>query len=132
MNFINSRKQGDSALGAAINYFCSIGNTVSVPLTDSQDYDLLVDDGIKICKIQVKSCFFVGRAGNFVVNLKICGGNSKRNYIHKANTDVIYDKLFVLCGNGDMYLIDKPNRRSTINLGDRYREFKVTIGERDS
>jgi len=128
MNFSNSKKQGDSALGAAISYFCSIGYTVSVPLTDSQDYDLLVDDGISICKIQVKSCCCLSGAGRFRVCLKICGGNSKTNYIHKVNSEVIYDRLFILCGNGDMYLMNKPDKRYSINLGVKYDRFRVSLG----
>ena len=34
---------GNAALGTAIGYFTNEGHTVSIPLTDTQDYDLLVD-----------------------------------------------------------------------------------------
>ncbi len=51
-NAKNSKKQGDIGLGAAIAYFTFKGFTVSIPLTDSQDYDLVVDDGHKLSRIQ--------------------------------------------------------------------------------
>ena len=41
--FSNSKKQGDWGLGRAIAYFTLKEYTVSVPLTESQDYDLIVD-----------------------------------------------------------------------------------------
>ena len=34
---------GNAALGTAIGYFTNAGYTVSIPLTDTQDYDLIVD-----------------------------------------------------------------------------------------
>lgn len=49
-------------------------------MTDSQDYDLLVDNGENILKIQVKPTTQVDkRTGNFQVGLRTCGGNRK-NY----------------------------------------------------
>lgn len=39
----NSKKQGDAGLGEAIAYFTRLGYTVQLPLTDSQDYALVVD-----------------------------------------------------------------------------------------
>ena len=38
------RRQRDAGLGLAIAWFTAAGWTVSVPLTDSQPYDLVVDD----------------------------------------------------------------------------------------
>lgn len=42
---VNSKKQGDVGLGTDISFFTQRGWTVSIPLTDSQDYDLVVDEG---------------------------------------------------------------------------------------
>ena len=41
--FKNSKKQGDAGLGQAIAYFTSIGVEVALPLTDSTDWDLIVE-----------------------------------------------------------------------------------------
>lgn len=44
-NAINSKKQGDIGMYYAMAYYAKLGWTVSVPVTDSQDYDLVVDNG---------------------------------------------------------------------------------------
>ena len=47
---LNTRKEiGNAALSTAIAYFGSNGYIVSIPLNDTQDYDLVVDNG-KVCK----------------------------------------------------------------------------------
>lgn len=56
------------------------------------------------------------------------GGNSKQNYVHKKANEVIYDWLFILCDNGDRYLIPKENIKnvkSTVTVGKLYQEFKL-------
>ena len=41
LKWINSKRQGNIGIGAAIAWFTVHGYTVSIPLTDSQDYDLI-------------------------------------------------------------------------------------------
>ena len=43
MNFSTNKEKGNSGLGIAIAYFSSNGYTVSIPLNDTKDYDLIVD-----------------------------------------------------------------------------------------
>lgn len=43
MNFNTNKEKGNSSLGIAIAYYASNGYTVSIPLNDTQDYDLIVD-----------------------------------------------------------------------------------------
>ena len=40
----NTKEQGNIGLGVAIQYFTQNLYTVSLPLNDSQDYDLIVED----------------------------------------------------------------------------------------
>lgn len=35
----------------AIAYYSKLGYTISIPLTDSQDYDLIVDTGTDLLKV---------------------------------------------------------------------------------
>jgi hypothetical protein len=51
----NSKKQGDVGMGVAIGYFAARGITVCIPLTDSQDYDLVIDLDDVLKKVQVKT-----------------------------------------------------------------------------
>ena len=124
----NTKQQGNIGLGAAIQYFTLNGYIVSLPLNDSQDYDLIVDDGKNLLKVQVKTTKQVTKYNRFVVNLRVFGGNSKENYVHKKGDEIIYDLLFVLCDDGTTYLIPKSiiqGQKSTVTLGKQYSQFKI-------
>lgn len=42
MNFGTNKEKGNSGLGMAIAYFTTNGFVVSIPLNDTQDYDLKI------------------------------------------------------------------------------------------
>ena len=125
MQYKNTKKQGDFGLGAAIAYFCSEGMPVSVPLTDSQDYDLVVEfeDGLK--KIQVRTTTQKSKSGFYIARLRVCGGNSKKNFVHKRGSDLNYDFLFVASGDGRMFLMPKPTNENEVTLNHDYDKFEV-------
>lgn len=59
MIFNTNKEKGNAALGLAIAYFSSNGYTVSIPLNDTQDYDLIVEK-MWICFLylmQISKCF---------------------------------------------------------------------------
>ena len=99
--FKTNKQIGNTSLGIAIAYFSSHGYVVSLPLNDTQDYDLVVDDGSSLLKIQVK-------------------GTSYRTI-----KDTKIDYLFVVTADKDLYLI--PNslikNKYTLNLGDAYQKY---------
>lgn len=43
MIFKSNKEKGNAGLGIAIAYYSANGYTVSIPLNDTQDYDLMVD-----------------------------------------------------------------------------------------
>lgn len=43
MNFCTNKEKGNSGLTMAIAYFSTSGYTVSIPLNDTQDYDLVAE-----------------------------------------------------------------------------------------
>ena len=128
-NCKNTKQQGNIGLGTAIQYFTQNLYLVSLPLNDSQDYDLVVEDRDgTLKKVQVKTSTQLNEYGTYSVNLRVLGGNSKSNYVHKKGTEIIYDWLFILCDNGDRYLIPKDiikDLKSTITVGKLYQEYKV-------
>ena len=131
-NCKNTKAQGTIGLGRAIAYFTSKGYTISVPLNDSQDYDLIVDDGESLKTVQVKtSQLTTDKNGEiYHLNLRVLGGNSKKNFVHKTNSQIKYDLLFAVCGNGRMFLIPKSaiqHLESNISLGDSRKEFEVFL-----
>ena len=43
MNLKTNKEKGNSGLGMAIAYFTTNGYVVSIPLNDTQDYDLVIE-----------------------------------------------------------------------------------------
>lgn len=125
----NTKQQGNIGLGSAIQYFSQKLYTISLPLNDSQDYDLIVEDyDGTLKKVQVKTSSQRTEYGSYTVNLRVLGGNSKQNYVHKKGDETIYDWLFVLCDNGDRYLIPKEvikDLKSHVTVGKSYQEYKL-------
>lgn len=127
MNFVSNKEKGNAGLGIAIGYFSSHGYTVSIPLNDTQDYDLIVDKNNQISKIQVKSTSCKTKYGKYQVALKSCGGTKGKTY--KSLIDTNIDSLFVLTDNFDMYLIpiNFISNYCTLNLCDKYKPFKLSF-----
>ena len=100
---VNSKEQGNIAIGAEIAYFCSERYTVSIPLNDAQDYDLVVDINNILHKVQVKSVKYVGKSGFYMVSLKSSGGTSGIVYARVKDSDC--SLLFVLADSGEKWLI---------------------------
>jgi hypothetical protein len=123
LNAKNTKKQGDIGLGHAIAYFVSAGYTVSIPLTDSQDYDLIVDNGT-LYRVQVKTTKYKSQYGIYLVSLTVKGGNRSYNTIKPFDSTKV-DLVFVLTNSGDKYLIPSKGLGSRINLGKKYDTFKV-------
>lgn len=121
----NSNEQGNMGLTDAIRYFAWNRYTISTPLNDSQEYDLLVerkDVGVK--KVQVKTTSYKRYDDVYVVAMR----TKARNYVKTANT-LDYDLLYVLCDNCDTYLIPKKdikNLKNCLTLGKRYQKYKIT------
>lgn len=124
-NFKNSKKQGDMGLGVAISYFTSVGYTVGIPLTDSQDYDLIIDDGNRLSRVQVKTCSY--KRKSYEVNLSVKGGN--RTSIGKIKTfdTANCDYLFVVTDNLEKYFIPctKLVAKYILVLGPKYNKYLV-------
>jgi hypothetical protein len=90
---MSTKKLGDVGLGEAIRYFTGLKQTVLIPLTDSQDYDLVVDRGEKLVKVQVKYTSYK-RNGTYQTNIVVRGGTKGK--ITKMPKDIFFDDLFVL------------------------------------
>jgi hypothetical protein len=123
----NPRKQGDAGMGIAIGWFACAGYTVCVPLTDSQPYDLIVDDGEHgLQRVSVKSTTRRSPSGAYEVGLRTQGGNKSQFTIrHFGHAQV--EILFVACDDGSRYVIPTSefSAASEITLGKRFEQFRV-------
>jgi len=122
---ITNKQRGNCGLGIAIGYFSTNGYTVSIPLNDTQDYDLLIDKDNKIKSVQVKYTTCKTKYGNYQVALKSCGGTTGRTYKTVIDTNVDY--LFIATEQVDMYLIPVKDitNKSTLNLCGKYNNYRI-------
>ena len=125
----NPRHQGDIGLGAAIAWFSSRGFRVFVPLSESQAYDLVIDDGSGPLRVQVKTTTCRGRYGRFVVHLETAGGNQSF-HTRKPFDNAASDLLFVLTDDGVRYVIPcgEIAARRAISLGAKWSRYMVVGG----
>lgn len=122
----NSKKKGDIGVGEAIAFFIKRGQTVLFPLSDSEPYDLVFDDGAKLNKVQVKTTSSKTPYGIYKVNIRVLGGNQSFHTIKKFDKSKV-DFLFVLTAMGDKYLIPAVEIEcvSSIDLGTKTEKYKI-------
>lgn len=125
MKFDSNKSKGNAGLGFAIAYYASNGYTVSIPLNDTQDYDLIVDKNNVLKRVQIKATSCITKSGNYQVALKSCGGTKGKTYKRLIDTKV--EELFILTAKKEMYIIpiEKIKNKSTISICDKYRMYKV-------
>ena len=125
MKFKTNKEKGNTSLGIAIAYYTSNGYTVSIPLNDTQDYDLIVDKESILKKVQVKSTACKTKYGNYQVALKSCGGTKGKTYKTVIETKI--DELFILAEDMSVYIlpIEEIKNKSTLNICKKYNKYKV-------
>lgn len=123
---MNTKQKGNAGIGAAIAYFTRQGNNVLIPLTDSQDYDLVVDIDGFLNKVQIKYTSQKAPSGNYKIALRSISGSSRQEY--KTVQDTNIDYLFCVTEIGDTYLmpITELTHSSTITITDDFvLKYKV-------
>ena len=123
MKFKTNKEKGNSGLGLAIGYYATHGYVVSIPLNDTQDYDLIVEKQSKLYRVQVKGTSFKTKYGIYQVSLKSSGGTKGKIYKTVCSTDV--ELLFVVTKDLDKYLIPvcDIHNMCTLNLGKEYNKY---------
>lgn len=119
-------KQGDIGEARAIFEYTKMGFAVSRTIFDSERYDLIIDNGVKLYKVQVKTTNHISRCGIFIVTLCTSGGN-KTSYNKRKISKDDCDEIFVLCSNGDCFIIpiNEICDKLSINLGEKYKIYKI-------
>ena len=102
-----TQRKGDLATARAIARFTSMGFDVSIPLTESAAYDLIVDDSNQLARVQCK--YVAGKE----VDMRRIHSNAQ-GYVVKRSVADSYDWLYVLRADGREYLMKEcfANRRS--------------------
>jgi hypothetical protein len=125
-NAKNTKKQGDIGVGHAIAYFTLLCYTVMLPLTDSQEYDLVIDDGESLKKVQVKTTASKTLSGAYEASLRTTGGNQSFHTAKKFDKDKV-DILYILNAENEAWVIPTKeiNVTTTLTLGSKYEKYKI-------
>jgi PD-(D/E)XK endonuclease len=129
---MNSKKRADIGLGAAIAYFTRQGWSVSVPLSESQRYDLIVDDAISHPKrVEVKTTDHMRSGDLYRVELRTSGGNKSGTGKITPFDPLCIDLLYVVSGDGSEYCIPAYDIKggSSLHLGVRMQRWIVCTGK---
>lgn len=112
-----TQRKGDIAVAQAIAHFTRIGYDVALPLTESAAYDLIIDTGHKLKRIQVRYSSVKD------VGLRRIHSNS-RGYVVKKTKPKVYDWLYILKSTGEEYLIKKClANRNAVRPKEEHRFF---------
>jgi len=124
---MNTNEKGDMALGAAISWFTAHNYTVCIPLTESQDYDLIVEDKEKqiLFKVEVKYSSYK-RFGSYIVSLQSSSLRSGGGSVNKDLDTNRFDFLFIMSGDNCKYLIPSSDVKTKKKLTlSKYKEWMV-------
>jgi hypothetical protein len=122
------KKQGNVGVARAVYEYTRLGYTVLAPLSDSDKYDLVIDDGQSLKRVQVKTSRNCVGGGGYEVYLATSGGNMKE---HKRTGREVgdYDVLFVLTETGECWNVPADalgNAKNSIVVGrTKYNEYKI-------
>ena len=120
--------QGNLGLGKAIAYFTSHNIPISIPLNDTQKYDLVADFNGKLQKISVKTSRNRSGENSYEVQLRNTGGSSG-NIKTRDFDNSTCDYVFIYTENEQLYLIPAKeiNSKNSICVGNKYVEYLVNI-----
>lgn len=124
MIFKSNKEKGNAGLGIAIAYYSTNGYTVSIPLNDTQDYDLIVDKNNVLKKVQVKATSCKTKYNKYQVALKSCGGTKGETY--KTIIDTKIDEVFIVTDTMEMFIIpiEEIKNKTTLNLCEKYEKIE--------
>jgi hypothetical protein len=124
----NSKIQGNIGLATAILWFEQNDYRTYVPLTDSQEDDLVVKINGKLYSVQIKTTYCEYAPGRYMLNLRVMGGNRSGTGKVKHFDPNEVDFVFALTDNGEKYLIPSSaiSCRHSLKLGGpKYAQYRV-------
>jgi len=115
-----TQRKGDTALTQGIATFTRKGWDVSIPITESAAYDLVVEIKGKLKRVQVK----YGGAKNGLVDLRHIWSNSK-GYQVTGPEKGSFDLIYVFSPSGKEYLVEKEHFNGKNTVKPRENELLV-------
>ena len=111
---------GDKAVAIAIAYYTLEGYQVSVPLSDTTKYDIVVDNGVKLNRVQVKSSKSYSDHDSPIVTLSTQGGNQSWGGVISYISSDNVEEVFVY------HIEEKRSWRIPVSLCENKRKLTLT------
>jgi hypothetical protein len=125
-----TKQKGDTALGNAIAHFLSQGYEVCLPIGDKRDYDMVIEKGGQLARVQVKYGGLYRNRTSCYVALRVMGGNQSFFYAKKYQHNA-FEYLFVYTAKGESYVLpwnDDIIGKSVISIeAPKYSPYKVIM-----
>lgn len=112
MLFDTNKDKGRAGISLGIAYYGANGYTVSLPLNDTQDYDLVVEKNGKFETVQCKA---TGKENN-QISLRTCGCNTKGSKVYKTVIETNVDYLFCIDKEQNLFNIPIAKLREYGNV----------------
>ena len=119
------KERANIGLGKAISYFLDNKYNVSIPITETQRYDLVVEKNNKLQRVECKTTSFKSPHGIPTIALKTCGGNKSGQTVKKISSRDA-DILFAYdmdSSNSWIIPIKEIDDMGGINLGKKYKKY---------
>lgn len=121
------KEKGDLAAAHAISYFMTNGYEVCLPIGDKRPYDIVVEYGGRLQRVQIKYAGYYKGAGKFKAALRTMGGNQSFHTAKKYRDDD-FDVLFIYVENGRKFVIpwdELQNRNSIAIESSKFNRYEV-------
>ena len=126
---MDKTQQGDIGVAAATLHYRLSGAKIMLPLTTRIKYDLIIDRGKGLERVQVKTTDYKPN-GPYAVQLRTTGANYTTESKNTKITNGCADIVFILCMNGFCYELPVSviSGMSEITLGKKYSNYIVREG----
>lgn len=114
----NPKAIGERSEGIVLGELCRLGKVVLLPFGNNQRYDLVVDEGDRFVRVQVKTAYYKGGCVLFKTNSVNAFTGERRTYngqidvfmAYSAKTDKIYIVPVEECGPSGFCLRVEPTK----------------------
>ena len=123
---MNRKELGRIGLSMAVNYFTTKGYTVSIPMNDTQWYDLVIEKDGKFYTVQCKATATKDK----IIDFRSTGGTNGKAYDNILNHSEL-DLLFCVDDNFNMWnipMIEIINSGNTGSISLRTEQTKNNQG----
>lgn len=133
----NSSTRGDASVGAIVALLLRCGYAVSLPFGNNQRYDIIVDDGMRLLKVQCKTGLMINGCISFPVS-RMNYSKQRRSYhgqvdmfmVWSPKTGAVYAVPIELTGQSAMQLrIDNLKPMAPRSRVKWAADFEIVIPE---